>query len=271
VNGVTTQFLYDGVDIAQQFESQRTTSYLRSLAVDETLGLTRPDASFYLIADGLGSALATTDAAGNAVTEYTYDPFGVVSTTDTASENPFQYTGRESDSPTGLYYYRARYYVPALARFASEDPLGQAMGRLLRLNQRESGASSCMPSLGSAEESNLYAYVANNPLASVDPFGLKKSAFDCYKVYGTCVTDCAVLPGFTTFITTGGDLGSAYYATKTFVYAAARNLTYPAKSPVYRAITWRAATLAPLAQLTALNYCIWTCLGPEAKCAGLIE
>jgi len=37
-----------GLDVAQQFESQRTVSYLRSLAVDETLGLVNPDGSFFL-------------------------------------------------------------------------------------------------------------------------------------------------------------------------------------------------------------------------------
>lgn len=38
--------------------------------------------------------------------------------------NPFQYTGREFDTETGLYYYRARYYDPSTGRFLSEDPIG---------------------------------------------------------------------------------------------------------------------------------------------------
>jgi uncharacterized protein RhaS with RHS repeats len=38
--------------------------------------------------------------------------------------NPFQYTGRDNDSETGLYYYRARYFDPRVGRFISEDPLG---------------------------------------------------------------------------------------------------------------------------------------------------
>lgn len=58
VNGGTTQFIYDGLDIAQQLEGQRTTSYLRSLAIDETLGLSNPDGSFLLSADALGSTVA---------------------------------------------------------------------------------------------------------------------------------------------------------------------------------------------------------------------
>jgi RHS repeat-associated protein len=35
----------------------------------------------------------------------------------------FRYTGRELDSETGLYYYRARYYDPSTGRFLSEDPI----------------------------------------------------------------------------------------------------------------------------------------------------
>ena len=57
VNGAATQFLYDGLDIAQQLEAQRTTTYLRSLAIDETLGLSNPDGAFFLTADALGSTL----------------------------------------------------------------------------------------------------------------------------------------------------------------------------------------------------------------------
>jgi RHS repeat-associated protein len=37
--------------------------------------------------------------------------------------NPFRYTARESDTETGLYYYRARYYDQNVGRFISEDPI----------------------------------------------------------------------------------------------------------------------------------------------------
>ncbi len=148
VNGAATQFLYDGLDLVQQFDAQRATSYLRSLSIDETLGLTNPDGTFFLTADGLGSTLAVTDISSNTVTAYTYDAFGAVSATSPASPNPFQFTGRENDGLAGLYYYRARYYHPGLQRFISEDPLGFAGG-----------------------DPNLYAYVGNNPISFRDPTG----------------------------------------------------------------------------------------------------
>ena len=61
--------------------------------------------------------------------------------------NPYQYTGRENDG-VGLYYYRARYYSPALKRFVSEDPSGLVAGL------------------------NTYAYVHDDPLGRRDPLGL---------------------------------------------------------------------------------------------------
>jgi len=148
VNGAATQFLYDGLDIAQQLEAQRTTTYLRSLAIDETLGLSNPDGAFFLTADALGSTLAVTDTAGIAVTEYTYDTFGSVSATNPGFPDPFQFTGRENDGLAGLYYYRARYYHPGLARFIAEDPVGLAGGL------------------------NFYAYARGNPTRFGDPSGL---------------------------------------------------------------------------------------------------
>ena len=62
--------------------------------------------------------------------------------------NWFRYTGRELDSETGLYYYRARYYDPSVGRFISEDPINFIGG------------------------TNFYRYVGNSPLDFVDPFGL---------------------------------------------------------------------------------------------------
>ena len=38
------------------------------------------------------------------------------------------FTGREYDSESGLYYFRARYYDPSLGRFVGRDPIGYADG-----------------------------------------------------------------------------------------------------------------------------------------------
>jgi len=59
------------------------------------------------------------------------------------------FTGRRFDDETGLYYYRARMYHPELGRFIQPDPIGYLGGL------------------------NLYAYVTNNPLNWIDPYGLE--------------------------------------------------------------------------------------------------
>ena len=56
--------------------------------------------------------------------------------------------GRESDTETGLYYYRARYYDPTEGRFISEDPIHFIAGV------------------------NYYGYVDNNPIYWRDALGL---------------------------------------------------------------------------------------------------
>ena len=71
--------------------------------------------SFYQ-ADGLGSITSLTNGSGTVAQSYTFDSFGNVTGSSGSLTNPFQYTARESDLETGLYYYRARYYDPGTRR-----------------------------------------------------------------------------------------------------------------------------------------------------------
>ncbi|MHB8503912.1 MAG: RHS repeat-associated core domain-containing protein [Candidatus Acidiferrales bacterium] len=52
-----------------------------------------------------------------------YDSLGKLTASTGSLVNPFQYTAREFDPETGLYYYRARYYDSSVGRFLSEDRL----------------------------------------------------------------------------------------------------------------------------------------------------
>jgi RHS repeat-associated protein len=76
-----------------------------------------------------------------------YDSFGKLTASTGSLVNPFQYSARESDTETGLYYYRARYYDPYGGRFFSEDPIRFA------------------------SDNDFYIYVANNSVNRKDPFG----------------------------------------------------------------------------------------------------
>jgi len=80
---------------------------------------------------------------------YEYDVYGQVAASDPNHPNRFLFTGREFDTETGLYYYRARYYNPTIGRFLQTDPIGYADGM------------------------GMYAYCGNSPLGCADPSGCK--------------------------------------------------------------------------------------------------
>ena len=100
------------------------------------------------LADHLGSTRALVSTGGVILGTITYDSFGKPLETTGTIDTRFLYTGRDYDADTELYYYRARWYDPQARRFISEDPIGLDGGI------------------------NLYAYVGNNPINKIDPWGL---------------------------------------------------------------------------------------------------
>src|SRR3989442_13104365 len=87
---------------------------------DEPLAMLRSGATSYYHADGLGSVTSLSSAAGSIANTYTYDSFGKLTNSTGSLVNPFRYTARESDTETGLYYYRGRYYDRSIGRFVNE-------------------------------------------------------------------------------------------------------------------------------------------------------
>ncbi len=55
---------------------------------------------------------------GTTTDSYDYTAWGGMVTGGTNFHNPYVYTGREA-AENGLYYYRARYYLPEVGRFGS--------------------------------------------------------------------------------------------------------------------------------------------------------
>jgi len=147
VNGTSTNYLYDGDNVVQELSGSTPTANRLSGGVDQTFTRTDGGGASSFLTDGLGSTLALTDSSGVAQTQYTYEPFGGSTSTGAGSTNSSKFTGREEDG-TGLMFYRARYYSPALQRFISEDPIEFRGG-----------------------DTNLYAYVGNSPLQFNDPSG----------------------------------------------------------------------------------------------------
>ncbi|MCH8622568.1 RHS repeat-associated core domain-containing protein, partial [Undibacterium sp. TS12] len=157
VNGVSTGFVYDGVNIVQELNglnaTQADTASIRAsyitAGIDQVLvqqsGSGSTATSLTYLTDAIGSTIRLTNGTGDKVVDYSYDPYGNTRA-DAVVNNAFQYTGRENDG-NGLYYYRARYYSPATHRFIAEDPIGLAGGI------------------------NGYGYVGGNPISFTDPSG----------------------------------------------------------------------------------------------------
>ncbi|MBK8127145.1 MAG: RHS repeat-associated core domain-containing protein [Elusimicrobia bacterium] len=68
-----------------------------------------------------------------------------------SGETAWRFTGQRQDDGTGLYYFNARYYDPALGRFITPDTMVQAPYDPQTLNR--------------------YTYCRNNPVNLVDPSG----------------------------------------------------------------------------------------------------
>jgi RHS repeat-associated protein len=163
-----TRFLFDEEDIiAELTGNTQSATYLHGPGIDEPLALRRGDATVFYQADGLGSITGLTDAKGASAGRYTYDAFGQPRQDESTVANPYRYTGREWDETAGSYYYRARFYLPEVGRFASKDPLGYADGE------------------------NRYIYVCDDPVNSVDPFGLFK-----WKTMGTAALHLSACSGY---------------------------------------------------------------------------
>ena len=75
----------------------------------------------YIHTDALGSVVAESDANGNVIKRYDYEPYGAV-VGGQVTDGP-GYAGHVSDSATGLSYMQQRYMDPQLGVFLSVDPV----------------------------------------------------------------------------------------------------------------------------------------------------
>jgi RHS repeat-associated protein len=111
-----------------------------------------------LTQQGSVSARTKYDAWGELVTQQADNGIVTNNATDGATadlnrtdQQPIGYTGYLTDPESGLYYAKARYYDPRIARFTTEDP--------------EEGQAMQPPSL------HRYLYAYANPTVYVDPTG----------------------------------------------------------------------------------------------------
>jgi len=164
----TTNYLYDGYNDIDEVGSSGSilATYTQALGIDDPLAELRSGTTTYYQTDGTKSVTSLTNATSTIAGTYAYDAFGNLSSATGSLTNPFRYTGREFDSETGLYYYRARYYDSEIGRFASEDPIRFKAG------------------------TDFYPYVMNRPVTFSDPMGTCLLQFDSVtNTLGKCGLD----------------------------------------------------------------------------------
>jgi RHS repeat-associated protein len=164
----TTNYLYDGANSIEDVDQSGNVlaRYEQTTNIDEPLAVLRSATTSYYHADGLGSVTSLSSSTGTLANTYTYDSFGNLIASTGSLANRFEYTGREFDAETHLYFYRARFYDSTIGRFVSEDPLGFRGG------------------------TSFYKYAADNPTNLTDPRGLRPGSgtayYDCLQ---TCLHD----------------------------------------------------------------------------------
>ncbi|HEV2453565.1 MAG TPA: RHS repeat-associated core domain-containing protein [Verrucomicrobiae bacterium] len=80
-----------------------------------------PSVLSYYGYDGHGSVRFLMNTSGALTDTYTYDAFGNLIASTTATPNDYLYCGQQCDSDLGLYYNRARYLNPGIGRFWTMD------------------------------------------------------------------------------------------------------------------------------------------------------
>jgi RHS repeat-associated protein len=105
---------------------------------------------YALAYDQLGSLRIVADGAGNVVKRIDYDTFGnIITDTNSSLTVPFGFAGGLHDRDIALVKFGYRDYDPETGRWTAKDPIGFAGG-----------------------DTDLYGYVADNPVNLIDPDGL---------------------------------------------------------------------------------------------------
>ena len=112
-------------------------------------------ATYYPLADVQGTIWGYADANNAIVASFTYDAWGnILSATSSVpalASNRYRFHCREWSAATGLVNFRARWYDPVTGRWLSKDPIGLSGGL------------------------NLYVFCGNDPVNSLDLFGLSEA------------------------------------------------------------------------------------------------
>ena len=157
VNGTVAshaRYLYRGYLQIAALDMLNSRNVLRTLLWDPLEPIaTRPlalvqDASLYSFGWDFNKNVSEVfDGQGTVAAAYDYSPYGQVASTGDLVQ-PVQWSSEMNDAELSLIYYNYRYYNPADGRWINRDPIAEEGGW------------------------NLYGFVGNNSVGSIDRNGL---------------------------------------------------------------------------------------------------
>jgi RHS repeat-associated protein len=114
--------------------------------------MTKDGNTYYMTYDQIGSLKTVADVSGNVVKKIDYDGFGnIIADSDEEFTVPLGFAGGLRDRDTGLIKFGFRDYDPDIGRWTAKNPIFFAGG-----------------------DTDIYGYVLNDPVNSVDPRGLHR-------------------------------------------------------------------------------------------------
>jgi RHS repeat-associated protein len=146
----STSFQNNALGLGSQTDATGSTYFTRT-PDGQLISQRAPGATYYYLCDAIGSTLALTDSSGTIANTYKYDPYGNIVTSTGTVSNPYRFAGQYFDAATGMYKIGARYYDPTTGRWATPDPLNDALD---------------------ARASSAFAYASDDPVNVTDPSGL---------------------------------------------------------------------------------------------------
>jgi len=140
----TKKFVWCGTELCEERDSAGSSVTKRFFGRGEQISGT----NYFFTADHLGSVREMTDGSGAIRARYDYDPYGRRTKVSGDLDADFAFTGHYYHSVSGMYLTMYRAYDSETGRWISRDPIAEAGGL------------------------NVYAYVANDPVNSIDRDGL---------------------------------------------------------------------------------------------------
>ena len=133
VDGIQTKFFFYGARVIEERNDSDIVqaSYVDCARIDDKIMMERNGKHYFYLSNHIGSIVAVVDDTAGVVEIYRYKPFGQPSIVlSSGIGNPYLFTGREWNTESQTYHYRARQYDPFIGRFLNPNTRGFIDGEI---------------------------------------------------------------------------------------------------------------------------------------------